>query len=432
MSQIEERVLSIFLREPGEILKHDIKPAEFSNSLNAEILDAMLKLASTGVDIDVFTVADSVKSKDVLSNLFVLQTDVPASVGNIKRYIADIKVNAKRRALISLIENTSAEMGSDESWTPDEIIGRLVTSLSELNHVDTTRVFDGQSMMRETVEYLDHAFDLKSQGKMAGVPSGMGKLDDLLGGFHNSDFIVVGARPAMGKTAWALTCAINAARLGFKVGFVSTEMSVVQVGIRAASIVSGIPAFRMRDSSFTDNDWPLLTAATTQISNLPFYVMDQPACTVSDIAIQARSWEVNGGIDILFIDYLTRLRPEGKYEGRTLAVGDIATGLKTLARNMNIPVVALAQLSRETTKQAGSIPNMANLRDSGVIEQEADQILMLYRPSVYDESAPGDLANIIVEKNRHGDVAMLVMEFKKETMQWSDPSDNYDEYYESH
>jgi len=421
--QKESSVISVMLRYPDEILKHDIKPTDFASEFFAEALHVMRKLSAAGKAVDVLVVADGMNSDKALANLATLQKDSFGVVANLALYVTAVKDSAKKRGLKRALESA---LNSLNESTAHEVMGQVVSDISEMSQVDTTKVFDSQSMMKNTIEYLDEMFDQRSNGKIAGVPSGMEKLDGVLGGFHKSDFVVVGARPAMGKTAWALTCAINAARQGFKVGFVSTEMSVIQVGMRVTSLISNIAAHKMRDSSFSDDDWPLLTSATQLISKLPFHVLDQASCSVADIAVQARSWSLNGGLDIIFVDYLTRLKSDTRAENRVIAVSQIATDLKTLARDLNIPVVALAQLSREVTKRKGALPQMSDLRDSGVIEQEADQILMLYRPVVYDETANESEAQIIIEKNRHGDVATLMMEFQKETMRWHDPANDYE------
>jgi len=223
----------------------------------------------------------------------------------------------------------------------------------------------------------------------------------------------------MGKTSCMLSCAYNAAKKGFKVGIISTEMSVVQLGTRLVSMVSGVPASTIRDSSYAEADWSKITPATGTLAGMSIFVYDKPVCSVSDIAAQAMAWKIAHGIDIIFIDYLTRLKPEAG-ENRNIAVGNIATGLKTLARDMDIPVVCLAQLSRELEKRTDKLPNMGDLRDSGVIEQEADQVLMLYRESVYNNEAPEDVAQINIAKNRHGATPLLNMRFEPQTMKWCD------------
>lgn len=419
---MEQRVISILLRSPDEVLKHDLEPAEFENKWYGQVFSLIRKAVSNGETPDVFSISDQISQKDALTRLVDLETNIPAAASNLGHYISEVRKKAKAKRISEALQKSLSALNSEN--TPDEIIGELITELSGFNQTDNTKVFDGKAMMRETIDHLDTMYDLRSAGKLAGVPSGIGKLDKALGGFHPSDLVVVGARPAMGKTAFALSCATNAARQGFKVGFISTEMSVIQVGMRTTSLISGISASKMRDSSFEDSDWPLMTTATAQISELPLYIMDQPSVTVSDIAIQARAWAMTTGLDILYIDYLTRLKPEGRTENRTLAVGDIAASLKTLARTMNIPVIVLAQLSRDVAKRPKSIPNMSDLRDSGVIEQEADQVLMLYRPNVYDEAADEAEAHVIIEKNRHGETLTAKLEFHKETMRWLDPADN--------
>lgn len=418
----EQRVLSILLRHPDRILKTDLTPDDFQERASSELFTVLQWVAASGEAVDPFIVADRMKNAD-LHWVISIRDDYPAAVENLTAYVDALQSRTKIHSVQEILENALDECGGNH---PDvgSIVGSLISRLSNMDRRNNGSVFDGRAMMKETINHLEDVFELRSEGKLIGVSTGMKKLDDLLGGFHKSDLVVVGARPGVGKTAWALSCAVNAAQQGYRVGFVSTEMSLVQVGARVTSLVSGIPAYKMRDSSFDDSEWARLTAATKTISELPLCIFDKPSCKVSDIAMQARAWAMASRLDILFVDYLTRLKPESNSENRTMAVGDMATALKTLARNLNIPVVVLAQLSRDVTKRKTPIPQASDLRDSGVIEQEADQILMLYRQSMHDENAGDDSANIIVEKNRHGDVAMLNMRFDKQTMRWCDPSDD--------
>lgn len=260
------------------------------------------------------------------------------------------------------------------------------------------------------VDRISEIYEAKDEDSL-GIKTGIDTLDEVLGGIHPSDMMIVGARPGVGKTAFALSIMRNIAKTGKRVGFFSTEMSVFQVMSRLTSLESGILANKLRKADLAEEDWPRLTIATQNIAGLNFRVCDKPSITIGELMMQSRAWMADGGIDFIAVDYLTRLQPDKQRENQTLSVGEIVTSLKNLARILNIPVVVLAQLNRGSEKRADRTPVMADLRDSGVIEQEADQIIMLYRP---EDGAP----EVIVEKNRHGECGSVRCLFEPSTMHW--------------
>lgn len=411
----ESSLITALLRSPKDSLKVKIEVNDFTDPFLANVFFVIRKLTAKGIAVDVMTVSEQLDNNP-LAQIRDISKDA-CSVKNIKLYVDVIKAQTKLRKESELIHAASEALNAGaENVTAD-----LITSLSGLNDTHVDHAYDMKDMLKKTIEDMDYRHELKLEKRMAGVPSGLSKLDMILGGFHNSDLVIIGARPAMGKTSCLLSCAYNAAKKGFKVGIISTEMSVTQLGTRLVSMVSNVPASTIRDSSYEDSDWARITPATSSLVGMNIFVYDKPVCSVSDISAQAMAWKIAHGIDIIFIDYLTRLKPEAG-ENRNIAIGNIATGLKTLARDMDIPVVCLAQLSREIEKRGKGdrLPHMGDLRDSGVIEQEADQVLMLYRDCVYNDEAAEDSAQINIAKNRHGATPLLNMRFKPQTMRWCD------------
>jgi replicative DNA helicase len=237
---------------------------------------------------------------------------------------------------------------------------------------------------------------------------------------HPSDMIVIGSRPGVGKTAFGLSVLQNLAKTGKRVGFISTEMGSQQVMLRIAAANSGISGSTLRDASLQDDEWPLLTAAINKVANLDFRINDKPSVTVSDVSLQCKAWMIDGGLDFVAIDYLTRIKPVKSSGNQTNDVAEVVTGLKNIARQLDIPVMVLAQLNRNVANRKDPRPCMADLRDSGVVEQEADTILLLYRPD--DDTAP---AQIIIDKNRHGECADVLCQYQPQTMQWLNLLSNY-------
>lgn len=416
----ETSLIAALLSQPKGIANAKIKSSQFEDAFLAKVFSVMRDLVKSGVDIDVISISSKMQDESAFLRLVSLQRESSYSVKNINVYCAVIRDDAKLRNQKAIIKNAAIKIDGNAG----NVVGELVTELARLNDEQVDHAYTAKEMLQLTVESMEERMELKEQGKLAGVPTGMKKMDGILGGYHKSDLVIVGARPSVGKTSYMLSSAINAAKQGFKVGIISTEMSATQIGDRIVSLASGVHASSMRDSTLTAQDWPLITAGISLASSLDLFIYDKPVCTVSDIAIQAMAWDLSHGVDIIFIDYLTRIKPETS-ENRTIAIGNIATDLKTLARTMDIPVVCLAQLSRELEKRQDKVPQMSDLRDSGVIEQEADQVLMLYRESVYDYDAPKDSAQINIAKNRHGETPLLNMQFKPQTMEWCDESDYY-------
>jgi replicative DNA helicase len=225
--------------------------------------------------------------------------------------------------------------------------------------------------------------------------------------------VVVGARPGVGKTSYAASVLLNIAKAGKRVGFVSSEMSASQVMLRLTALESDIAGHKLRDADLDELDWSRLTATTSRLAALNVRIYDKPAITSADVMMQCKAWMIDGGIDFVVIDYLTRIKSVKSIGNQNLDVGEVVTTMKNIARTLNIPVMVLAQLNRDAANRR---PVMSDLRDSGIIEQEADQILMLYRDKD-DELAP---AEIIIEKNRHGESMCIVQcHFDRKTMRWA-------------
>jgi replicative DNA helicase len=240
----------------------------------------------------------------------------------------------------------------------------------------------------------------------------------MLGGLHGGDLVIVGARPAMGKTALMLNMAASALMAGFPVGVFSGEQGVSQITQRLIAIQGRIPVMRMRNGSLIGEDWSKLSAAVASLKDRGMYIFDKPAPTLSDIVRRARSWHYNHGIKAIYLDYLQRVKITTKAP-RHEAIGEIAAGLKELARELNIPVIALAQVNREVEKRVNKRPFMGDLKDSGTIEQEADQIFMLYRDEVYNEETKDKgLAEINIEKNRHGSTGRVDLAWRGEYLRF--------------
>lgn len=413
----EQAIVAIVLRSPDVFSKHDINAEWFSKWRG--VIQAFFSLSAKGEEIDIFSIAEELKSTSVRDDLIHIVKNSHGAVGNLPKYIAGLRDMWRADALHCALESSMSCLAGGGSV--DEVVSTLMQSTLKASTSETKRhEFSMKDAMGIFLDRLEETFEERDKGGI-GLKTGLHDLDSMLGGMHPSDMIVVGARPGVGKTAFASTVLMNMAKSGVKVGFISTEMSASQVMLRFTAMDSGISGHRLRDASLGDSDWSLLTSTVNRLTNLPLRIYDKPNVTIADVSMQCKAWMIDGGLDFVVIDYLTRVKATKSSGNQVIDVGEVATGIKNIARQLNIPVMVLAQLNRAAAERR---PMMSDLRDSGVIEQEADQILMLYRDKD-NELAP---AEILVEKNRHGEsMAKIMCLFEKDTMRWVSMARGYEE-----
>lgn len=272
-------------------------------------------------------------------------------------------------------------------------------------------------------EAMDDAFDALAGESTAATSTGIRDLDDALGGFRSSDLIIVGARPAMGKTAFLLNLALASK---VPVGIISGEQGREQIGMRCIAIDGQVSLHHMRTRKVDDASWVRITAAMNAAKDRRIFINDRPAPSIDDIVRQARAWKFERGIGVLMVDYLQKIQG-GAGDSMRERIGSIASRLKDLARELEIPVAVMAQCKREVESRPmdqdgmGRMPGMADIAESSIIEQEADQILTLYRPKVYSDLPQFDgLAIVNICKNRHGPIGFKRISWRGEFLQFSD------------
>lgn len=298
-----------------------------------------------------------------------------------------------------------------------EAAGEAITSLVNLMAPTTRFDHDTKSVMQAAIDSIENP--------KHGLKTGLHDLDRVLGGFHGGDLVIIGARPAMGKTAFMLNLALGMLGNQITVGIFSGEQGHEQVGQRLAAIQSGVNLESLRTNTMQDDELTKFAAGIHKIANMPKFVLyDKPAPDLSDIVRKARQWHHNG-CRAIFIDYLQRIHAD-KNLPKHEAVGAIAKGLKELARDLNIPVICLAQVNRQVESRSDKRPSMGDLKDSGEIEQEADQVLMLYRDEVYNpDSDQKGTAELLIEKNRHGRTGLVNMAFSGGSLRFSSLARGY-------
>lgn len=408
--EVERTLLATMMLNPGACHRVVISPEYFLADAHADLCREVQSRLGEGKPFDPVTLADAFAQdgRHALGNLALtvssdaMLTAVPEAFAH--RVTTAWRQRKAKDIGMALIEST--EEGA---------VDRAISDLMNLHAVEQNHEFDAKQATRAAYAELNTIF--QSGGKLPGITTGLADIDDKLGGLHKGDMIVVGGRAAMGKTAFLLGMARAAAISGAPVGVISGEQPVEQMALRMLSTGAKIDAKKFRTAHFDESEWPKIFGAVETNSNLPMWFLDRSAPTMAEVARVARRWQHKHGIKALYVDYLQRVGGEGerKYE----QVSYVARGLKNLARDLNIPIVVLAQVSRAVEGRSSQVPRMGDLSDSSEIEKEADQVLMLYRAGYYDSNHPQNEARVIVEKNRHGPTGFIDVHWDGATMTFS-------------
>lgn len=405
-------------------------PAALYRDAHRAIYRAMLKLSEQGCPIELITVNDELRRAGDLADiggahyLTALHGDT-FTASNIEHYIRIVQEAAFKRRIISecsAVVEGCYEPGADSF----ELIGQATETLYSLT--DIVRKGGAQAsavLVREAMEHIQSLRDRRAAGETVfGVPSGFAAIDRMSGGFQKSDLIILAARPSMGKTALALAIARNAAREGFGVGFYSLEMAALQLIARLLSREGMVDLRKIRTGSFTDEEFNELCMAAAELSRMGLFIDDASSISISDLALRVRELKRRQDIQMLVVDYLQLMH--AKAESREREIGMISRGLKRLAKELDIPIIALSQLSRNSEHRTDKKPMLSDLRESGNIEQDADVVMFVHRPQYYginvDENGNSTegIAEIIFAKQRNGPTGDVQLAFLKEHASFRD------------
>lgn len=344
-----------------------------------------------------------------------LASTVP-SAANIGAYAKIVRDKATLRKVIEV----GGGMVDDvyDGGDSQAILDHAIRELMALSNVQQSCDYSLAQAVR--MAWADAEEASRKPGAFRGVPSGYGRMDKRLGGFHKGDLVILGARPSMGKTALMVNMALNAGASGFSVGMISGEQSALQIGQRSISNEARVVAETLRNGEIEEEAWPRLTLAMRTLIERKVRIYDRSAPTLDEIGRVARRWTQEYGIAVLFVDYLQRIRVP-KAENRIEEVAEVARGLKTLARDLDIPVVALAQVKAEVDKRVGDKrPGLGDIANSDEATREADLIGFLYRDVVYNPGADSCAAELNFEKNRHGPTGQFDLRFDGATMRFTE------------
>jgi replicative DNA helicase len=401
-----------------------IDPDDFYDRTHQLIFDAILRLNDKNHNIDVLTLSNKLSDMGEIDNvggasyLASLVNSVGTSA-HIKNYADIIRKKKVLRDMISA-SHEILELSQNEDEEIESLLDSAEQKLFAISQKSQPQNFIAvPALLQEAFERLDKLH--KGDGALRGLSTGFIDMDEILAGLQNSDLLILAARPSLGKTALALDLALNVARKNkVNVGFCSIEMSKASVIDRLLASEAGVSLWKLRtgklSTSGEHNDFEKISAALGTISDYKIYIDDAPSPTVMQIRAMARRLQAAHGLDILFVDYLQLIKPQRSYGNPVQEVTEISRSLKALARELDIPVIALSQLNRAVETRTDQRPKLSDLRDSGSIEQDADVVMFVYREDIVkgERSNKPNIAEIIIAKQRNGPTGQIELFFDKE------------------
>ncbi|MGN0944819.1 replicative DNA helicase [Fusobacterium varium] len=386
-----------------------LSPDDFYNKDLKIIYIAILELYNENKAIDPILILE--KNKNIKNDTFYEVIESVQTAANIIEYAHMVKDKAKLRNLQDSATKI-VEMTSDEEETTEDIIDKseaLIFKIAENNN--TRNVVSIKEIMNGEFARLQNVYDNKET--TTGISSGFTDFDHMTNGFNPSDLVILAARPAMGKTAFALNLALNAAKSNKSILIFSLEMSSSQLFQRFIAMEAGIGLQKIRTGFLSENDWGRMGLASETLMKTQLNIADLPNATVMEIRTIARRMKTAGKLDMILIDYLQLIKGNsGKNENRQQEISDISRSLKGIARELDVPIIALSQLSRATEQRADRRPMLSDLRESGAIEQDADMVAFLYRDDYYNEDSEAKgITEIIIGKQRNGPVGTVKLRF---------------------
>jgi len=423
--EAEAGLLGSILLDKDSLLKvgDTLQVEDFYEPKNQMIYHAMLELFEKNRPIDVLTISNRLREEGNIDRvggsayLTSLVNDVP-SASHAEHYGEIVRKTGTLRRLIKASEEI-VKLGYEEGSEVDELLSEAESRLFSVSQQnikqDITAIHE---VLDDTFERLDKLH--KDKGSLRGVPTGLADLDNKLAGLQKSDMIVLAARPAMGKTTLAMNIAHHvAAKEKQPVLVFSLEMSKEQLVDRLLSAESGIDSWNLRTGNLTDKDFHRLGSAMGELSEAPIYIDDTPGITILEMRTKARREQHKHQLGLIVIDYLQLMSGGKNTDGRVQEISEISRGVKALARELDVPVIALSQLSRSVEQRHPQIPQLSDLRESGSIEQDADIVMFIYREEYYnDETERKSIADIIISKHRNGPTGKIETYFKPENLQF--------------
>lgn len=405
-------------------------PKDFYVPAHQAIYKSIMALAEKNQRIDMITLQNELEAQQELElaggvvYLVGLQEDIPA-VGLIEQHAKIVKEKSTLRVLINSSVNIITDCYNQIDKDVDSIIDDAEKRIFQVSNRSANQNFVQLNIwLRKTFQHLS---SIKSSSKgVTGVVTSFDGLDTMTSGFQPGDLIILAARPSMGKTAISLNMAINAAKNNAAVGYFSLEMGAEQLTLRLLSAESGISHQSIRNATISSEEWIELTHVAANLAEMKFYIDDAPGITIMELRAKARKLKASHQLDMLVIDYLQLLHSNKRHENRHQEVSEISRSLKALAKELQVPIIALSQLSRAVDSRMDKRPMLSDLRESGAIEQDADVIMFLYRDVVYHpETENPAAAELIIGKQRNGPTGTVPLSFIRELTKFESASEEY-------
>lgn len=427
--EAERSTLGSLLIDKDAIIKiaDILAPEDFYHEKNEMVYRAIMEVFEKRNPIDVLTITSHLEDKKELeqvggaSYIAELTTEVPTA-SHIFQYATIVKQKSILRKLLKA-GDTIKGLGFNET---EEIENLLEEAEKSLFNVSQTFIKDRfvhvKEILSQTYEKLADLHDPESKDKYRGIPTGYRDLDNLLSGLQPADLVIIAARPSMGKTAFALNIAENIAKNQKSVGIISLEMSKEQLVERMFCSLLGVDSWKMRTGKLTDEDFARIGGIMDELNSMKLFIDDSVGGSIAELRAKARRLQMEHGLDLLIVDYL-QLMSAGKANfgqtNRVQEISEISRALKSLARELHLPVIALSQLSRAVELRPSKVPQLSDLRESGAIEQDADVVMMLYREDYYEEDSDrAGITDIYIRKHRNGPTGHIELGFKKEQMKF--------------
>ncbi|HBF36553.1 MAG TPA: replicative DNA helicase [Firmicutes bacterium] len=396
-----------------------LKAEDFYREAHRVIFEVIVSLSNKGEPIDIITVSEELTRRNMLDKiggipyLTALANSVPTAA-NIEYYAKIVGEKSLLRSIISAATNI-VSMGYEGAEEVNVILDEAEKQIFQVTQRRNTKGFVSlRNILIETFERIEKLYE--SKGGVTGLPTGFTDFNRMTAGLQPSDLIILAARPSMGKTTFALNIAQSASvEQKIPVVVFSLEMAKEQLALKLLCSEAGVDNQRIRTGTLMDSDWPRLSHALGSLSEAAMFIDDTPGISALEIRAKARRIKAEHGLGLIVIDYLQLMQSKGRTENRQQEVSEISRTLKSLARELNVPVIALSQLSRAVEQRTDKRPNLSDLRESGSLEQDADLVAFLYREDYYNpDTDKKNITELIIAKQRNGPVGTVDLLFQRE------------------
>jgi replicative DNA helicase len=431
----ERAVLGAILTNPNAFYRVVglVDTEDFFKDGHRLIFAAIRSLAERSVEIDLITVRNELAKRSQLeqsggSAYVTALVDVVPDIANVERYARIVREKSTMRRLV-VMGNSVMRAALDAPNEPADVLNIAEKSLYEIAEGSTEKGFVGlDRITRTNMATVEHLFENRGRGLVTGIPTGYLRFDEFTSGFQLQDLVIVAARPSMGKTSFMMNIAESIAIPGedglprngaerlYGVGVFSLEMSKEQIGLRILSSESGISNSLIRSGMLSERNIADLAKASARLAKAKIWIDDTPGIDPMEMRAKARRLKMEMGLDMIMVDYLQLMAVKGKIESRQQEISQISRGLKAVAKELNVPVISLSQLSRRPEQRTGDHrPQLADLRESGAIEQDADVVCFIYRDEVYNkDTEEKGIAEIIIAKQRNGPIGDFKLVFRND------------------